>query len=167
MKTVYHEFSAEVPSLDQHHFDMLRHGSGISVDVIKERGGFTVIDKRVLADLGFNRKQQQLCGLALPVHTPDGNPPSLYVLRPDTRRVVRGKEMKYEFPPRTSMRIDVPPRCLEGLKNPMIPLWITEGQKKADALASHGLCAIALLGVWNFKGKNKFDSLVKSLCRSD
>jgi peptidoglycan/xylan/chitin deacetylase (PgdA/CDA1 family) len=37
-----------------------------------------------------------------------------------------------------------------------IPLWLTEGQKKADSLASRGACAIALLGVWNFKGKNDF-----------
>jgi hypothetical protein len=42
------------------------------------------------------------------------------------------------------------------LTNPAIPLWITEGLKKADALASHDLCAIALLGVWAFKGKNPF-----------
>jgi hypothetical protein len=35
-----------------------------------------------------------------------------------------------------------------------VPLWITEGQKKADALASHGAVALCLLGVWNFKGKN-------------
>ena len=42
------------------------------------------------------------------------------------------------------------------LGDPQIPLWVTEGQKKADALASRGPCAIALLGVWNFKGKNSF-----------
>ena len=34
-----------------------------------------------------------------------------------------------------------------------MPLWLTEGQKKADALASHGAVALCLLGVWNFKGK--------------
>jgi hypothetical protein len=34
-------------------------------------------------------------------------------------------------------------------------LWITEGQKKGDALASLGLCVIALLGVWNWRGKNE------------
>lgn len=33
---------------------------------------------------------------------------------------------------------------------------MTEGQKKADCLASRGLCAIDLLGVWNFKGRNQF-----------
>jgi hypothetical protein len=33
-------------------------------------------------------------------------------------------------------------------------VWLTEGVKKADALASRNQCAVALLGVWNFKGKN-------------
>jgi hypothetical protein len=42
------------------------------------------------------------------------------------------------------------------LADPSIPLCITEGQKKDDALASHNLCAVALLGVWGFKGKNEF-----------
>src|SRR5439155_25397616 len=37
-----------------------------------------------------------------------------------------------------------------------IPLWVTEGQKKADSLASRSACAVALLGVWNFKGQNPF-----------
>jgi hypothetical protein len=40
--------------------------------------------------------------------------------------------------------------------DPSVPIWLTEGQKKADALATHGLCAVALLGVWNFKGQNEF-----------
>jgi hypothetical protein len=34
-------------------------------------------------------------------------------------------------------------------------LWVTEGAKKADALASKGACAISLSGVWGFKGKNE------------
>jgi hypothetical protein len=37
-----------------------------------------------------------------------------------------------------------------------IPLWLTEGQKKADSLASHDAAVVDLLGVWNFKGKNPF-----------
>jgi hypothetical protein len=40
------------------------------------------------------------------------------------------------------------------LGDPDIPLFVTEGVKKADSLASKDACAIALLGVWNFKGKN-------------
>jgi hypothetical protein len=37
-----------------------------------------------------------------------------------------------------------------------VDLWLTEGIKKADAAATHGLCAVALLGVWNFKAKNQY-----------
>jgi hypothetical protein len=57
------------------------------------------------------------------------------------------------------MRLDCPPRCRALLGDPAIPLWITEGQKKADALASAGATALALLGVWNLKGKNAFGGI--------
>ena len=50
------------------------------------------------------------------------------------------------------------------LADPSIPLWIIEDQKKADALASHGCCAVALIGVWNFKGRNAFGA---STCLAD
>src|SRR5262249_5016323 len=36
------------------------------------------------------------------------------------------------------------------------PIWITEGVRKGDALASQGLCTIALIGgVWGFRGTNE------------
>jgi hypothetical protein len=44
------------------------------------------------------------------------------------------------------------------LNDPTVPLWITEGQKKADVLVSQSLCAIALLRVWNWKSKNDLGS---------
>ncbi len=64
--------------------------------------------------------------------------------------------MKYELPTGSGIRLDCPPRCLKTLGTPKIPLWITEGSKKADALASRGACAISVTGVWGFKGKNEF-----------
>ena len=36
------------------------------------------------------------------------------------------------------MRLDCSPLCLPDLGDPTVPLWITEGQKKGDALASAG-----------------------------
>jgi len=50
----------------------------------------------------------------------------------------------------------MPPANREHAGNPDVELWITEGAKKADALASKGICAINLLGVWGFKGRNSF-----------
>jgi hypothetical protein len=46
-----------------------------------------------------------------------------------------------------------------ALADPAIPLWLTEGIQKADALATHGLCAVALLGVWTFLGKEETGSV--------
>ena len=151
--------------LAQGHYEMLR-ASAISDDVIKERGYKTITNAADLRALGFASSQERVPGLLLPLHTTDGQTP-LYVYRPDNPRVIEDKKhrekggafqqkiIKYEMPKGEKMRLDVPPRCRARLGDPSIPLWITEGQKKADALASQGLCAIALLGVWNFIGTNE------------
>ena len=149
------QFSTDLPDLLQRHLDALQQGSGLDLEIIRQRGYQSVLGKKHLADAGFARSQQRPPGLLLPVHTPDGRTP-LHSYRPDFPREVRGKELKYELPSRTTARLDVPPRCIEAIKDPWVDLWITEGQKKADALATHNLCAVALLGVWNFKGKNEF-----------
>jgi len=41
-----------------------------------------------------------------------------------------------------------------------IDLWVTEGSKKVDALASKGACAVSLASVWEFKGKNEMGGAV-------
>src|SRR5690606_359356 len=70
-------------------------------------------------------------------------------------RVIDGKLLKYETPSKSRMVLDVPPVVLPNLRDPSIPLFITEGARKADAGASAGLCSIALLGVWNWRGTNE------------
>ena len=152
--------------LSPEHLSMLREGSAISDEVIAARGYRTILEGNELRELGFAREQCRAPGLLIPLHTSDGQQP-LCVYRPDLPRVVedrrkgRGADgtypqrvIKYEFPKGAGMRVDCPPLCRPRLGDPQTPLWITEGQKKADALAAHGLCAIALLGVWNFKGRN-------------
>ena len=54
------------------------------------------------------------------------------------------------------MRLDIPFRVREQMGDPNVPLFITEGAKKADAIVSRGACCIALSGVWNWRGKNRF-----------
>jgi hypothetical protein len=135
---------------------MLRVGSGLGLEVIRERGYRTVVSKGELSKIGFAPAQQRVPGLLMPVHGPDGSN-SLYSYRPDSpRQTENGKLLKYEFPKNARMRLDVPPRSRAALADPTVPIWITEGQKKADALATHRFIAVALLGVWNFKGRNKF-----------
>jgi len=145
-------FSDQCLNLLQHHLDHLRD-SGISDEVIRERGYESVLGKKRLADLGFSSAQQRTPGILIPLYAPDSSPAG-YQYRPDNPRMRGGKNIKYETPTGGNIRVDVPPRCRPGLPDPSIDLWFTEGVKKGDALASHGLCAADLLGVWGFKGKN-------------
>src|SRR6266850_1303505 len=150
---------SECPELAPHHREQLTQGSGIAPEVIADRGYRSIRSPGGYSELkphGFTRAQANLPGLLLPLWTTDRKN-GLMVYRPDVPRQDRnGKLIKYELPKDVGVRLDCPPRCQPELADPSIPLWITEGQKKADALASHDVCAIALLGVWNFKGKNPF-----------
>jgi hypothetical protein len=143
------------------------HASAIKDEVIQARGYRTITDSQELRDLGFSPAQCRAPGLLLPLWTTDGSP-GFAVYRPDNPRVYEQrsrqpnpdgtfpcKVIKYEIPKGQAVRLDCPPTCRHLLADPELPLWVTEGQKKADALASLELAAIALLGVWNFLGKNK------------
>jgi hypothetical protein len=153
----------EDPGLLPTHREQLTQGSGIAPEVIAERGYRSILPPGGYSELkpyGFTRAQAKLPGLLLPLRTTEGKN-GLMVYRPDVARKDRnGKLIKYELPKNVGVRLDCPPRCQPKLANPSIPVWITEGQKKADALASHAVCAIALLGVWGFKGKNSFGGTI-------
>lgn len=151
--------------LATHHRQMLEAESGITPEIIAARG-YRTITSAEARQFGFSG-QQARAGLLLPVHTTDGQS-GIYVLRPDQPRVVKDKRkpkdplngdrpqkvIKYEWPRGVGARIDCPPLCFDRLKDAHTPLWITEGQKKGDALASWGLCVIDLPnGVWGWKSK--------------
>jgi hypothetical protein len=133
---------------------MLIDESGIAPEVIEARGYRTVEKKVGVKRLGFSEAQCNVPGLLIPVWSPSRGI-SLYQYRPDEPRIKDGKAVKYETPPNTRMMFDVHPFSRGMLGDPSVPLLITEGIKKGDALVSQGLCAVALLGVWNFRGKNE------------
>jgi putative DNA primase/helicase len=146
-------FSKEVPALLCAHFQHLHEGSGISVEVIKERQYESTLGKKRLIDLGFNPSQRRTPGIIIPLWGVNGQIAG-YQYRPDRPRSIRDKIIKYENQPGSSICLDIPPRCQPLLKNPKIPILFVEGVKKADALASQGACVVGLNGVWGFKGKN-------------
>jgi len=152
-------FSEAVPELLADHSRHLTESSGISVDVIRERGYRSLLGKSELEKLGFTPAQQRAPGILIPLWSVDGKEAGCQ-FRPDHPRTSgRGKPVKYESPAGSSNRLDCPPRCQKTIGNPQVPLWITEGSKKADALASKGACAISVTGVWGFKGKNQFGGI--------
>ena len=149
------------PALLEAHLRALVDGSGLSLDVIRERGYWSAMSRHDLHGLGYSTSQQRLTpALVLPVHPPDDSG-SLTTIRPDHPRTdSQGRPRKYELPAGSSVRLDVPPCCRQlATSHPSVPLWITEGPKKGDALAKHGFCAGALLGVWGFLGKDTTGSV--------
>lgn len=147
-------FSNQIQNLLVNHLEHLQH-SAISLELIKQRGYKSILGKTDLKNAGFSKAQQRTPGILIPLHGVDGTVYS-YQYRPDNPRTdpKRDRSIKYENPTGSSVRLDVPPCCRAMLGDPSIPLWITEGIKKVDALASVGACAIGLTGVWGFKGKN-------------
>src|SRR5215218_3194916 len=146
---------SRVARLSPAHKRMLFEESVIDARVAVKRGYRTVTRKAELERLGFGRHQRNVPALLVPIYGLAGEI-SLYQLRPDEPRIgKRGKPVKYETPAGASMALDVHPFCRDQLGDPKTPLFITEGVKKGDALASSGLCAVALIGVWNFRGTNE------------
>ena len=141
--------------LSDKHLAML-HSSAINDDVIAARG-YKTIDASEAAEYGFSRKQL-LSGLLVPVCGVDGSVKG-YQLRPDEPRVndATGKYIKYETPYKQPNYLDVNPLMQPMVRKARQLNFITEGAKKGDALASIGLTAISITGVWNWRGKNEDD----------
>jgi len=134
---------------------MLIEESGIDPTVVEERGYRTVEKKVELKQLGFSDAQRSVPGLLIPVWDVNGEI-ATYQHRPDLPRIGKdGRSIRYETPSGTRMTLDVHPHARHMLGDPKVPLLITEGIKKGDALVSKGLCTVALLGVWNWRGRNE------------
>jgi hypothetical protein len=137
---------------------LIRHArrilaSSIAKPVARARGYSSVMTKAELKRLGFADAQCRVPGLLIPVWNVYGEI-AMYQWRPDQPRIKNGKAIKYETLFGTTMVLDVHPFIREHLCNPQVPLWVTEGVRKGDAAVSAGLCCIAVLGVWNFRGAN-------------
>jgi hypothetical protein len=140
-------------SLLPQHAELLA-ASAICPDVAAERGYVSADTKRRLASAGFKHYQQRIPGLLIPVHDTSGAV-ALWQYRPDSPRVDnKGRPVKYETPGGSRIVMDVPPRIRAQLADPKVPLWVTEGARKAGAAVSAGLCCVALLGVQNWRGTN-------------
>lgn len=156
---------SDTPALLPQHATLI-DASSIALEVAAARGYRSLTDPAQALALGFNAAQAaRVPALLVPVRGPNGAA-SLYQLRPDHPRTdAKGKPIKYETPAGARMAFDVPPHVRHHIGNPKVPLLITEGVRKGDAAVTHAggflvaataraLCVVALLGVWNWRGKN-------------
>ena len=140
--------SALLSTLLPAHRRMLLQESGISPAVVVGRGYYSAKTKAELARLGFSERQRRTPALVVPMYSPAGELVT-HQIRPDfPRENGDGKPIKYETPSRSPIRLDVHPSQTEHMRDASVPLWITEGVKKADSIVSRGQCVVALQGVW-------------------
>lgn len=97
-------------------------------------------------------------GLVIPIYRLGDPTPYTWVLRPDLPRSdTSGKPIKYEWPHAVAPVFDVLPRYAQALGDPNVPLWLTEGAKKADSLATaydRAIVPVNLNGVYGWRGTN-------------
>lgn len=136
--------------------------ASISVEVIEGRGYRSLMrtttdngPRDLLKRLKFSRAaradERRFPGLLIPLWGPNGAIAS-HQYRPDLpRKDETGKFRKYEMPQGRSAVLDVHPLNTSRIVDPTIPLWITEGIKKADALTSRDQCVVAISGVFNWR----------------
>lgn len=134
--------------------------SAVTAVIRGERGYASVPGKDVwdvLPNVHTLGKGVTHIGLAFPIYRLGGAIHG-WVLRPDRPRKIKGKTLKYEFPVSVTNVLDCLPRYQQALGDPTVPLWCTEGAKKADALASaygDAIVPININGVWGWRGKNQ------------
>jgi nitrogen fixation protein FixH len=138
-------------------------GSGVSPEMVE--GRYFTVTTAEARSLGFS-KEQASAGWAVRLSSPTGE--VSYQLKRDTPRLVKEdgklKAVKYETPSGRACIVDVHPanaaRLLDVSEDLSEDLWIVEGAKKGDCIASRGRLALVLAGVWNW-GKKREEGGVK------
>lgn len=136
--------------LSERHHKMLEEESHISPEVIEARSYWTAqtIDE-LAAEPGIKENQYHVPALVLPIYGVDGQYRYSRV-RPDDPPPGMGK---YIQPAGTPNVLDIPRTVRDKVMDAAAPLATTEGEKKADYLASRGIAAVCLFGVWNWSDK--------------
>jgi hypothetical protein len=135
------------------HAEQLR-ASAITPERARARGYVSGDTKSLCEQRGIAKAGRNVPGLWIPQLRKDGSTWG-WLWRPDNPRLNgAGKPVKYETPVGQSAGLDVPPGVGPLLDDPAIPLWLTEGSKKADAAAQLGLACVSISGVWDWRGTN-------------
>jgi P4 family phage/plasmid primase-like protien len=153
-------------ALSAEHYQEITHDSAVAADVAAARGYRTLTgtgaDRDELNDLGFKpfvwSRDDAYPGLLIPMHGADGTVRGHQFKPAVPRKRVKTDQsttpIKYESPSKAPLVIDVPEYTRGVLTDTSVPLWLTEGMKKTDALVSQGLAAIGLTGVFNWRNSH-------------
>jgi Domain of unknown function (DUF3854) len=140
-----------ISEVETRHIRQLEMESGIAREVIAERGVRTVAGGRELPK-GFSwRQRRRGPGILFTIHRPNGE--TSWSFRPDEPDP-KDPGRKYEQPSKhyggPGNVLDVHPRMRHLVDDTSTEITFVEGIKKADALTSRGVLAVAITGVWNW-----------------
>lgn len=135
--------------------------SVISPEVAEARGYETLYgtdeDRRRLKDIRIPRwawrDDLAFPALLIPMYRVSGEEIGFQFKPAIPQEAPSGKKQKYASQAGVPNRLDVPRPVSDAVRDPSTPLWITEGVKKADCLASMDLPVITLTGVFNWRSK--------------
>ncbi len=142
--------AAPADQLLEEHRREIEDGSGVSPEIRVGRGYYSVTRRAELEGTPLKDYQRRAPAWVAPMYSPDGETTSLQIKPKNPRKDKKGKPIKYDSPAGARHILDTHPFNLERVRDPRVRLWITEGVKKADSLASRGECVIALAGVWGW-----------------
>lgn len=147
-------YGGPIVTLLQHHSDYLTARGIVDNEVITSRGYQSVTDPDDLVSLGFSVTQASYVpGLLLPIFNSAGESAG-FEYRADSPRTIGDRTIKFDRPFGQSAALNVLPKMAPMIRqgNGLMPLIIVEGVTRADVLASHGIPAAAIMGIWGFKG---------------
>ena len=119
--------------------------SGIKAETAIEAG----LHSAIAADLA------KLLGFSLPAETtglvfPYGQETEYFRVKLFPPLAGDKGTMRYAQPKGTGVRLYIPPLARQVLKNPTMPLMITEGEKKALKACQEGLACLGIGGLWSW-----------------
>lgn len=124
--------------------------SGLTDSTIRRNGIYTEYRPDRLAEILNQPETSQVClgsGMVFPYRDLQGTVNCFARVRPLSPRKKDGKPVKYEQPKGQKLRAYFPAECVAELRKPGVGIAITEGEKKALALAQIGEPTIGLGGV--------------------
>lgn len=150
------------PFLSPEHLAEL-NGSRIARELIEQRGYMTVDAgwRERLIDMGCPawsvREDDAFPGLIIPMYDAKTGAYIGYQFKPRVPQLPPGREkpVKYVSPKGMSNRLDTHPGIRSQVLDATCPLWVTEGMKKADSIASLGYAVVGLTGVWNWRREDR------------
>lgn len=142
--------------------------SGIDEQAAKNCGLYTENSANEVAKhLNWKREDDTLAPAIVFPYFENGdiskNPTIHRVKRDHPRTNKEGKAVKYEQPVGANISLYIPPIiCQTTLANLNVPLFFTEGEKKAISATTHGFPCVSAPGVWTYHDPKKSNTDHKS-----